>query len=510
MSKNIVRSFFAIFSAKVGTLVLSIFITPLLARLLGSGGYGDYSFLLSMVQWLVILVYAGSFEGIRKYIAEDRSIEGWTDFVYGFYIRVVSSTALLIIIGLLVFADSDIMLTLLGEEFSLYFYFVALMIPFRVLFRTSRSALLGFDLESYSETLKVIDKLIFCLLVISFFYLGGGIAEILLSRTVAYAIVALIALGIVAQNVQLSNLLARAPASLPRKKLLTYGFSSMILSFLTVSLYHFDIILLRVLIGNNETGYYRAALAIAEFLWFVPVAIQVALIHSTSQLWVEEKYDQLTDIGTRATRYTLLFSVLLVLGIAGLARPLLTIYFGSEFEAAVIPLLLLLPGVLGFAVSRPVFAISQGQDSLRVLIHATAAAAVLNVILNLALIPRYGMNGAAVATSIAYGSMFIFHTRSARLLGFDPLADIRLYRIAATAAIASIPILGLPGYISSNIVSIGIVSFVGFLVYSVCALKTGAISEHEIQSLILNGVLPIERLVDVLPDRIKSTIKSHK
>ncbi len=459
---------------------------------------------------MVILVYAGSFEGIRKYIAEDRSVERWADFVYGFYIKVVSSTVLMMILGVILFAHSDFVTRYLGERFSLYFALIALMIPFRVLFRTSRSTLMGFGLESYSESLKIMDKLIFCLLVMMFTYLKGNVAEVLISRTISYATVALLALGIVSRKIRLSTVVTRVPSSIPRKKLLTYGFSSMVLSFLMVSLYHLDIILLRVLLGSNETGYYRAALAIAEFLWFVPMAIQVTLIHSTSQLWMKEKYAKLTEISSQATRYTLLFSLLAILGIAGLARPLLTLYFGPEFEASVVPLLLLLPGVLGFAVSRPVFAISQAQDNLRVLILATAAAAFLNGVLNVVLIPRYGMNGAAVATSIAYGSMFIFHTWSARLLGFDPLADIRFSRIAVTAMIAALPILALPRYISSDIFALLIVSFVGFITYTIFAFKTGSIDVQEVRVLISNGPISVERLVTLLPTRIEKSINSLK
>lgn len=507
MKHNIVRSVFAIFSSKIGVLLSTIVITPLLVRLLGSDGYGDYAFILSTLQWILILVYAGSFNGVRKYISEERAVEEWASSVYSFYLRIVLGIAVVVISVIIVFTQSDLVVSVLGEEFTLYFYIIALMIPFRVLSRISRSALMGFSLEPYAESLQVIDRLIFLVFVVIFFYLGGSVVAVLISRTIAYMTTALVAFLIVVRYIHLSNLVTRESTSLPRKRMLIYGFSSMILSFLMASMYQLDVILLRLMVGSTETGYYKAALVIAEFLWLTPIAVQIALVHSTSQLWVEEKYDQLTDISTRATRYTLLFSLLLVLGIAGLARPFLTIYFGSDFEAAVLPLLLLLPGVLGFAVARPVFAISQGQDKLRILIFATAISALLNFILNLLLIPLYGMNGAAIATSMAYGSMFFLHVWCAQRLGFNPIADIRVGRIALTAIISGALIIGLPLYISSDLLAVLVVPIVGFTLYSLLACKTGAIHWQEVQTLILNSPFSINRLIEQLPSQITKYIE---
>lgn len=499
MDRNIIRNVLAIFSSKVGVLLLTIIVTPLLVRLLGSEGYGDYAFIFSSLQWVLVLVYAGSFNGIRKYISEERSIEGWASSVYSFYLRVVFSIATVVIIAILIFARSNLVVSMFGKEFVLYFYIVALLIPFRVLFRTSRSTLMGFNLEPYVEPLQVVNKIIFGMFVVMFFYFGGNVATVLIGKTIACAITALLALVLVARYIPLSDLVTSTPQFLPRRQLLTYSVSTMILSFLMASMYQLDVILLRTMVGSAETGYYKAALVIAEFLWFTPIAVQIALLHSTSQLWVEEKYDQLTNISTRATRYTLLLTLLLILGIAGLARPFITIYFGPDFESAVLPLLLLLPGVLGFAVARPVIAISQGQDHLRILILATAASALLNFVLNLVLIPLYGMNGAAVATSTAYGSMVLFHVLSAQRLGFNPIADLRLGRIVLLTMTAGIPIIGLPSYVSSDIISLVVIPIPSLILYSILAFKTGAIDRYEIQDLVSNSPISIDRFIPYLP-----------
>lgn len=491
---NAIRSVLSIFSSRVGVLVFTIIITPILTRLLGSDGYGDYSFLISTLQWSLTLVYVGSFNGIRKYIAEERETEKWADQVFAFYLKIVVVSATLAITIIFAVTETGFITNLLGEDFVLYFYLIALMIPFRALFRTSRSVLLGFNLEHYSEPLRIIDKAIFAGFVVFLSYVGWGVAAVLAGRTIAIGIVSIVSIALISRRIQLSTIFKSSTDLFPKFDLLKYGLSTMIFSFLIISMYHLDILLLRVIIGDTETGYYKAALVIAEFLWFVPIAIQISLLHSTSKLWAEEQYERLTRVSTQVVRYTLLFTILLVLGTAGLADPLLSLYFGQEFSASVVPLLLLLPGALGFAVARPIFAISQGQDNLRILIIVTAVAALLNLVLNLILIPKYGMNGAAVATSVSYGSMFGLHVWSAMRLGFNPLADIRFKKIIITTLIAAVPIIIVPQYIASDILALLITPPIGLLIFSAVALKLNAVQKQEIFQLLSSSSLPIEKI----------------
>ncbi|WP_276253188.1 polysaccharide biosynthesis C-terminal domain-containing protein [Halomontanus rarus] len=499
MSRNIVQSFSAIFGSKVALLALTVLTTPLLVRALGSGGYGDYAFMLSTLQWLMVFVYAGAFAGIRKYIAEDQSDTEWINHVFSFYLRLVGVVVVVVVLLILLFSRSTIITSTLGEEFVLYFVLLALVIPVKALFRMCRGGLMGLSLESYSEPLQIVDRLLFAGFAVVLFYVGGSVAAVLGARVITIGVAAVLAVLFIRRRMDLSKLFHRTPETIPRRRLVTYSVSTMVLTFLMISLYHLDVILLRIMVGSTETGYYRAALVTAEFLWFVPIAVQVTLLHSTSKMWVEERYNQLTDVSSRAVRYTLLFTMLLVLGTAGLAEPFLTLYFGPEFDSAVVPLLLLLPGALGFAIARPVFATSQGQENLRILILVTAVSALINAVLNLLFIPRFGANGAAVATSTAYGSMFFLHVWTARQLGFDPISDVRIGRVVATALIAAVPIVGLSMIIDSSLLALVVVPVVGALTFSMFAVVTGAIGMREIVNLASASPFPVNRLLDRLP-----------
>lgn len=122
---------------------------------------------------------------------------------------------------------------------------------------------------------------------------------------------------------------------------------SIVLVFLLMSLYHVDILMLQQFRESSDVGNYRAALQIAEFLWFVPLALQTVFVHSTSELWSRNRTREITDLASRTTRYTFLLTGVMAVGLAALADVAIPLYFGAEAEPAIDPLLLLLPGALG-------------------------------------------------------------------------------------------------------------------------------------------------------------------
>lgn len=172
------------------------------------------------------------------------------------------------------------------------------------------------------------------------------------------------------------------------------------------------------------------------------------------------------------------------IGLAALSGPFLAVYFGSEYLPSQLPLLLLLPGTLGFAIARPIFSIGQGSGTLRPLIIASSIAAIGNLGLNVLLIPRYGMIGAGIATSIGYSSMLFLHAIMALQVGFNPFSDIRAVPVLTTV-ILSAPII----YAVANITGFGIISLIvtppiGGFVFGTLAIATRSVDPQEVLSVV--------------------------
>ena len=498
MRRTILSGVLSVLSAKVATLLIGLVTTPLLYRLLGPANFGEYTTVLSVHALFMIFVSSGITNGVRKFLAEDRTSRDWEANVIGFYFRLAVGLAAFGAMGYLVAVQTGVITWLFSPVFEQYFMLMIAMVFVAQMWGYARRALMGFGLERYSESLKVTYRIAFAAVALTLVYLGFGVYGALLGQILGTLLVAVAGMWLIVRRVSPRALIQRTPADFPRRSMLTYNTMSVGLIFLMMSLYHVDIIMLQTFVGSTQVGNYKAALILAEFLWFVPIALQAVYVHSTSELWSQNRHDRITRLASQTTRYVLLLTTVMALGLASLADVVVPLYWGREALPAITPLLLLLPGALGFATVRPTLAIEEGHGRLRYSLLATGAAAVINFGLNALLIPRYGMSGAAVATSVGYGSMLAFHIWSARKLGFNPLRDARLGRIGTTTVLAAGPILLLPRFVPGDLVTLVVVPPLGLAVYLILAFTTGALGVGECLDLLSKFPEPISGTADRL------------
>lgn len=494
-TRNLFRRFLSLFSAKALSTVIAILSTPIIVRLLGAGDYGDYAVLLSVFSLYMIPISAAVTEGVQKFVGEDRDREGWSEEVIRLYL--VLATVLVVAGAVLLVAVTTTGLpqSIFGDGFTAYFYLLAGFVFVAQFRAVGVRTVLGFGLEHISAPLNVTKKLVTVAFGIALVLAGYGVGGMLVGHIVANALVALIAGYVIVRRISVRRLF-RAPDSFPYREILSFNAFNILLVLLVMSLYHVDIIMLRTLTDSTSTGYYKGALALAEYLWFVPLVLQSLLLHSSSSLWEDGRVGEITELAGRITRYVVLLIVLLGIGLATLADRVVPLYYGEPFVVAVDPLLLLIPGAIGYAAARPLQAISQGSGQIKTLVKAVAGAAGLNIALNALLIPQFGMNGAAVATSVGYGSMFVLLVWTARQIGFDPITDLRVGRIAVTALLSVPPILIADHLIEHDILALIVVPFVGLVTYSGGALATGAIDTGEVIQILEKFPGPIGNLVE--------------
>ncbi len=486
-TSRLFQRFLSLFGPKMLSTVIAIVSTPIIVRLLGPGGYGDYAVLLSIYSLYMIPISSAITEGVQKFVSEEDRHDAWLERVIQFYFVLALALAAIGIFVLLIFTALGYAERLFDEEFTFYFYLLAAFIFVGQFRGLTMHTILGFGLEHINGPLGVVKKVLITGVGIMLVLAGLDVTGMILGNIIAELVVALIAGYTILNRVSIRQLF-RLPDSIPIREFLSFNVLNVVLVLLVMSLFHIDIVMVRTLVGDEATGYYRAALALAEYLWIVPIVLQTLLLHSTSSLWSEGKTDEITEVSGRITRYNVLLVLVMAIGLAALAHELVPLYYGADFAIATVPLLLLLPGAIGFAVARPLQAICQGSGNLRPLITAVAIAAVLNVVLNATLIPLYGMNGAAVATSTSYGSMFVLLVWASWRVGYNPLSDFRPVRVAATAVIAGIPIFVMGQIIPNDILSLVIVPPLGLALFIATAVATGALETEELRELL--GKLP--------------------
>ncbi|MDG5761816.1 polysaccharide biosynthesis C-terminal domain-containing protein [Natronococcus sp. A-GB1] len=493
----------SVVASKLFVVLAGFLFTPALVRLLGPTEYGRYALVLSIFGIVNIVVIGGTSDAVRKYISE-RSDPAWQAAVYGYVFRPALGLGLAVGATFWLAAWSGLAARAFGDPFTSLFYLLGVYAVASQLAYHNLRTLMGLERESRSEPLKVLEKTLFVTVALGLVYAGFGVEGVLLGHILASLAAFVLALVFIAQSLPLRSLFSPPSVDLPKRGIVGYLGSTILFFLFLNSLYHVDVILLQYWWTDETVGYYKGALSIAEFLWLAPTAVQLVLLQRISNLWASDDLEAIQQQARRATRYVFLFTTLLAVGVAALAADFVPLYLGTAFEPSVTPLLLLLPGVLGFAVARPTLAINQGRRSLRPLLAATGACSLVNLALNLVLIPPYGMVGAAVATSIGYGSLVAFQSLAARYLGYRPLEGLRWRRILLSSVATAAVIVPVAAVLPA-LLALVVVPPLGAAVYATLVIVTGALTGEELADLMDgSGVVPVrlERRLLVVVDRL--------
>jgi O-antigen/teichoic acid export membrane protein len=165
---------------------------------------------------------------------------------------------------------------------------------------------------------------------------------------------------------------------------------------------YIDTFMLGLISTYTDTGLYNYAYRIYEGLSYAPAILSALLTPRLSHLASVDlaRHRRLAHQGIAAAA---LLAVALAVPIAWFAGPLLAVVFGPDARQATLALRLLSGGLAFIFVIWILQAVAISVFRERLLLTTTAIGAVANVALNLHLIPRYGRDGAALATLVGEG-----------------------------------------------------------------------------------------------------------
>nr|WP_276315720.1 flippase [Ectothiorhodospira shaposhnikovii] len=163
---------------------------------------------------------------------------------------------------------------------------------------------------------------------------------------------------------------------------------------------HTDIIMLGTIRTDEEVGVYRIVLQVATLVVFGLDAMNQVLQPHFARLYAQNDLARLQRLVTRSARIILLLALPPVLVMVVFGGPLLELLFGVEYRLGVLALGILAIGQLINAAMGSVGMLLNMTGHERDTVRGVAIAAVCNVVMNLVLIPPFGLNGAAISTAM--------------------------------------------------------------------------------------------------------------
>jgi O-antigen/teichoic acid export membrane protein len=195
--------------------------------------------------------------------------------------------------------------------------------------------------------------------------------------------------------------LPAAAVSIPPLRLLGEGLPLLLTAFAVMIYMRADVILLGRLTGYAAAGIYSAASQISEGCALFPMAFAPALFPMLVR-WRKQGADYYHRQFEKLFLGTIIAGVAISLGLTLSAPVLIPVVFGPSYAASVTVLRIMAwtPTFVFIGIMQTGYDITEGLTWLATL--RTGVGALINVALNVVLIPRYGANGAAISTLISF------------------------------------------------------------------------------------------------------------
>jgi O-antigen/teichoic acid export membrane protein len=375
-------------------LVLGLVTSVVLARGLGASGRGTLAVAFNMT---LLLVQVGTF-GITTanpyFVARDPAHVG--RIVWNSIGGALALGALFIAVGLAIRGVFPAVLAgVTWAEAAVGFS----AIPAALASGFLQSVLLGQGrMVAYNVTEAVWGVLAVAALVVGFVALDMGVLgalAVLVAQQVAMALTFVVLLAPTLRHG------ARPDLRLART-MMAYSFRIYVASLAAYLVIRIDMLLVNGMLGATEAGRYTAAVALADGMGMIPVAIGVNLFPRVAQ-------GGATETSAEVFRAVgLLFALLCLVSVpfAGVAVSLL---YGPQFDEAASLFLWLLPGIycLGMVTILSHHFAGRGFPLEAMLVWFVALA--IDIAINLVFLRSHGTAVAAIASSIAYGVLYALH-----------------------------------------------------------------------------------------------------
>ena len=170
-----------------------------------------------------------------------------------------------------------------------------------------------------------------------------------------------------------------------------------------------DTVMLGFMTSDVDNGYYNAAIKIKTVLVSIVTSLGAVLLPRASYYVEQNKMKDFRTISTKALDFVLVASIPVTIFFIYFARQGVMLLSGSAYMGAIQPMQILMPtciligvtNILGIQMLVPL-----GRE--RAVLNSEILGAVVDLVLNFLLIPKYAASGAAIGTLVAEISVFIY------------------------------------------------------------------------------------------------------
>lgn len=453
----LVKSAFVVFFGVALSKILTYAYRIIIARYFGPETYGLFVISLMIIGWFTLAAIFGLTSGITRYVAYYRGKNETSKISYLFK----STLSFFLITGLLsgtiLFFLSDYIAIYIFHDVNLAFFLKSLSIavPLTVLMNLSLAVIQAYEkIKAYSFIFNVLQNIIKVIVLVILITMSFQ------QTSIVYSYIFGIFVAAFAGYFFCFNKLSPSPFGKEklndseklksRKILFSYSWPLMFSGILVSVFYWTDTFIVGLFEGTLATGLYNAAVPIALLLEFFPEIFMQLFFPMISREYGKKNFEVIEELSQQLTKWILMFNFALFLLIFIFPETFINILFGQDYIASAPALRILSIGFLFSSLSNVPNKILSMIGKTKTIFADIAIVAIINLILNIVLVSKYGITGVASATTISLIFLtLIFTIQSKQNFGFQPFRK-GIWQTLLSAIVAILLLLALRNFLTTQ------------------------------------------------------------
>jgi len=392
--KDIQWSFISLATASIAHLLLRI----VLGRELGPSGLGLYTLVFTIYMFGMQFAAFGIGAALTKYIAQyhDDQTKIREFVTAGIAGSLVSGTVMGILLYL--FSDTISIQFFHIPEMTDLLKITAFCFPFIAMQKAVIGTLNGLRLMKLFAVVNIVQNMsVLVITVVLVLWLNMDVRGAVIGFVLSTSLVGLLSLAFARDYFTTSPKLVHTVL----KEISWFGFYVVLANSIGMVIIQIDSLLIGYFMNETEVGYYAVAIVFTHGITLLPQAVQRVTTPSIATYYGKRDFKSIRSLIRGTMIKMLLVAIAIAIILAFFGKTLIGIIFTEEYIPAYAPLLILLIGYSIYASFISVGTCLSSIGKVQIVFRISALCAILNTLLNIGLIPQFGLVGAASATSIS-------------------------------------------------------------------------------------------------------------
>jgi O-antigen/teichoic acid export membrane protein len=417
----IVKSSFIIFIGLVIGKLLSYVYRVIVARHFGPEIYGLFSLTVMVAGWFVAICSFGLSDGLLRFSSVYRG-KNEVNKLSNLFSK--SLNFLLIggvVSGTVLFISSDFIAITLFQDvrLAILLKIVSISIPLSIILGPYLSLLLAFEKPgTHSFIVNVLQNVLSVGTLV--LLLWAGVKDNSIIWAYVLSIATMLVVAYILSHKYIPKEVFRKPTAISKdakvfRDLFAYSWPRMFQAIVSTIFIGIDSFMLGYFKGAYDVGLYNVAVPIAFLLGFAPDLFMRLFFPIITKNYAKKDFKLIRNLSQQVGKWILMLNLPLFLLIIVFPGAIINTLFGAEFLPAAMSLRLLGIGMFSYSITLVAMSLISMMGKSKVVLYNFIFATVCNSVLNLYLVSRFGLNGAALAATISYiflGAAFFIQTKT--------------------------------------------------------------------------------------------------